>query len=352
MRICMIVEDCPPGGGGGGFFVKELAERLSKKNKIIVVTRGEYDSDETEGNIIIRRMSGSRISFIARAVHHLIKAPTCDIYHAHGVFAGLIAKKVQLFKHKPVILHVHGFRSREISGIFKYELQKMITKLNFAKIISVDEESTRKMRDLGVKNVVTIPVGIDRDMFRPDPKARKTGKRFLFVGRLEEVKNIWTLLKAFESLYSHGTRIELWIAGSGGMENELKNYCRGRSEYLQTVKFLGNVEKEELPKIYSQCDFFVLPSFSEGMPLTLLEAMASGLPFIVSDIPSLSAIANGSKGGIIFETRDPKDLAEKMKQMIKGKNRLGPNGREYVEKKFSWEKTVRQIEKVYAEVEA
>ena len=167
-KICMIVEDYPPGGGGGGIFTKELSKRLSKEYKITVISRGERNSKKIEKGINVIRFGGNRIEFFAKSINYLIGSPAQDIYHAHGVLSGLIAKKIKLFKKKPIILHLHGFRESEVTGSFRYLLQKEITKLKYDEIISVDKESAKKVRAIGVKNKITIiPGGVDTSKFKP-----------------------------------------------------------------------------------------------------------------------------------------------------------------------------------------
>ncbi|MFA5049577.1 MAG: glycosyltransferase family 4 protein [Candidatus Micrarchaeia archaeon] len=352
MRICMIVEDYPQNGGGGGIFVQELSKELIKNNEIVVISRGKKDRQQKEGKITIMRFAGSRVIFLLKAVNYLIKLKPFDIYHAHGVFCGLIAKKVQMFKKKPIILHVHGFRNEEITGFVKYNIQNGLIKLDYDRIISVDEESRKKMIELGIpKNrITTIPCGINTSKFKP-PKKKKNNKNktFLFVGRLEKVKNIGLLLEAFKELKCEGLEPVLWIVGTGSLEWKLKNYCKKNK--LDKVKFFGEILHEKLPVVYQKADFFVLPSKSEGMPLSLLEGIACGLPLIVSDIPNLREIINKSKSGLTFKNGDLEDLKEKIKKLISANkkeiDKLKKNGRKYVENNFSWENTEEKIDGIY-----
>lgn len=350
-KICMIVEDYPPGGGGGGIFVKELSMRLCKKYEITVITRGEKQSEKIEeGGIRVVRFKGNRIEFLINVVYYLVTQPSFNIYHAHGIFAGLIAKKVKLFKKRPSILHLHGFRDNELIGIVKYHLQKEITKLKYDKVICVDEESAKKIEKLGVKRkeMAIIPPGIDIKKFRPT-KRKKKKNIFLFVGRLEKVKNLELLLEAVKRLRDKTRKFELWIVGGGTLEDKLKHYCKNNK--LDNIKFLGYIDNKNINKIYSEVNFFVLPSLSEGNPIALLEAMSSGLPFIVSDIPQLSKIAMLSDAGIIFKKNDAEDLTNAMEKMIKMKNcnlkKMEKNSRRYVKNNFQWSDIIQRVEDIY-----
>ncbi len=352
MKICMIVEDYPPNGGGGGIFVKELSERLNRKYKLTIITRGKEDIKENENGLEIIRFNGNRISFFLKSLKYLISKPAFDLYHAHGVFCGLIARKIKLIKKRPIILHIHGYRNREVNGFVKYNIQNSLVKLDYDKIISVDDSSAKKIIELGVskEKISVIPCGVDIKKFRSARnKIKRKCKVFLFVGRLEHVKNVGLLLEALKQLKNEKLTYDLWIVGTGSLEKELKEYCKINK--LNNVKFFGEILHEKLPGIYQKADFFILPSKSEGHPLTLLEGMACGLPLIVSDILNLREIINKSKSGLIFKNGNLEDLKKEMKKLISANKKeidiLKKNGRKYVENNFSWENTEEKIEKIY-----
>lgn len=340
----MIVEDYPPGGGGGGIFVKEISLKLNKKYNITVITRGEKDHDYKQDRITVKRISGNRITFILRSVEYLLKEKDFDLYHAHGSIAGVIAKKVNAIKKKPVILHIHGYRDKKYAGIVKHSVQNLILKSKFDWIISSDNFGRKKIKGLGVKKVTTVSNGIDYTKL----KKSKTKKNiFLFVGRLEKVKNPLIMLNAVKSITRKN--FELWIVGTGSLEYKMKSYCKKNK--LNNVKFFGYVDHNKLGEIYYKSKFFILPSLSEGHPIVALEAMASGLPIIVSDIPSLKQIVMESKAGIVFKNDNYRDLAKKIDQIM-GINtgKMRKNSRKYVEKNFSWEKTSDKIDEIYKKV--
>lgn len=352
MNICMVVEHYPPLVGGGGTAVYELSNRLSKTHKITVITYHAKNQPvvSLENEITVVRFGNAKVTFFLRTFLYLISKNQFDIYHAHGTFCGLIAKIISLFKKKPVILHLHGYRDKKTVNIIKYKIQNFIIKSGFDKIISADSYAINQVEKLGItaEQLVQIKFGVDTDKFRPSDIGNQRKNILLFVGRLVKVKGLNTLLQAMNLLKNED--IELWIAGKGEMETELKEYS---SMNNLKVKFLGELTQNELSDHYRKSKFLVLPSISEGQGLVLLEALASGVPIIVSDIPSLRETAEHCGAGFIFEKGSSEDLAKKILMCSSidtiNYSELKGNARVYAEN-FSWEKAADSINMIYLDI--
>ena len=117
-----------------------------------------------------------------------------------------------------------------------------------------------------------IPNGIDTHRFRDASRAERRGKTMLFVGRLVPKKGLLELLDAHERLAADG--VELLVVGDGPL--------RGHVEGRRGVRHIASVVADAMPAVYASADVFVLPSRGEGLPLSVQEAMASGLPVVVS----------------------------------------------------------------------
>ncbi len=329
--------------------MKQLSGNLSASHKITVVTPayGSGSGKFEENSVAVVKTGGGRLAYFPKAFFSLVSSKKFDVYHAHGAPAGFLAKIVSWLKGGKVILHIHGYRTKKASGFFKYHLQNLIIKLGYDRIISVDGESALKIRQLGIppEKIAVIPVGVDTNLFSPSKKAKKDTKIFLFVGRLEKVKGLDTLIEAVRLLDVKGSKAEVWIVGSGSLEEKLK----AQGKLLKNMRFLGAVPHEKLAEIYNQADFFILPSISEGSPLTILEALSCGLPIIVSDIPSLSQIIKESKAGITFPVGNAERLSEAMVSISSSKDLdvFRKNARDFAEKNYSWRKISAEVEKVY-----
>jgi len=138
-----------------------------------------------------------------------------------------------------------------------------------------------------------IPNYVDVSKFKPSRGFRQPNL-FLYVGRLEREKNIESLLKAVE-----GLKIKLDIIGSGSLQNQLMDMTR---ESRLPVRFLGNVDNNQLPRYLNRATAFVLPSLIEHHPKALLEAMACGLPVIGTDAPGLREIIVHGETGCLCDT--------------------------------------------------
>lgn len=117
--------------------------------------------------------------------------------------------------------------------------------------------------------------------------SRRDGKlRLVFAGKLSEKKGVFSLLRSLEYM-DHPEAVELWLAGGCGNPEEYDSICRMAKAAPCEVRLLGKLTQLELAECMNQCDVFVLPSFFEGLPLVLIEAMACGLRVVCTDLPGI-----------------------------------------------------------------
>jgi glycosyltransferase involved in cell wall biosynthesis len=127
----------------------------------------------------------------------------------------------------------------------------------------------------------------------------------------------------------------LLIAGNGELEKPLLRYIAERK--IPDIRLLGFVPHEELPRIYGCADFFIMASSYEGQPVALLEAMASGLPPIVSNIPVMEQLVNESGAGLVVNFSDFAEAANQVEAYVSGSKALEDRYcvRAYVERNMS-----------------
>ena len=143
----------------------------------------------------------------------------------------------------------------------------------------------------------------------------------------------------------------LVVGGSGYLKENLIETAM-RSELKDNVVFTSYVPTNRTPLYYRAADIFVLPSFSEAFPLTLLEAGAAGLPIVATDVGGVSDILHDGVNGLITKIGDPEDLAGKITSLLDNKElreEMGKNGRMFAEQ-YSWEKVAEETEKVYLDL--
>lgn len=170
------------------------------------------------------------------------------------------------------------------------------------------------------------------------------GEYILFVGTLQPRKNLTRLIEAFSILKEKkdNKNVELVIVGKKGWLYEDILKAPSRFGVKDDVRFLDFIGDEELPSLYKNALFFILPSLYEGFGLPVLEAMANGCPVIVSNVSSLPEAAG--EAALYVDPEKVEDIAEKMDSLLQNsslREELVQKGLKQV-KKFSWDKTARQ----------
>ena len=194
------------------------------------------------------------------------------------------------------------------------------------------------------EQVTYVPVGVDADRFSPTDDGTEVRRKLgipaeaivlLFVGRLTHPKNLFRMVDAFSGLRARIQESVLLIAGSGELQKQVARYIERQA--LPDVRMLGHVPNEELPALHACADFFVMASTYEGQPVALLEAMSSGVPPILSEIPVMKQIVAESGVGITVDFTSPSDAAARIADYV-GNSKSGQDreaSRDYVVRTMS-----------------
>lgn len=188
-----------------------------------------------------------------------------------------------------------------------------------------------------------IPNYVETDVHKPRSFKKMSGS-ICFVGRLSEQKNLFALLEALK-----GLPYTLTVIGSGELENELKKFA---SKNKIKVRFKGNIPNHELPYILNEHEVFILPSFYEGLPKALLEAMSCGLAVIATNVEGNNEVITNGKNGILCET-DPNSIRRSIIKLMENKKlqkKLGKRARETVLRKYSLEVVVKKEIELYKKI--
>lgn len=156
-----------------------------------------------------------------------------------------------------------------------------------------------------------IPCGLELESVRAQSAPATKERYVLFVGRFHKVKDIPTLIQAFQKVRSEVPDLKLFLVGEGPQEIFLKRMVSDL--HLQDgVRFLGSVERSDVFRLIHGCELLVLPSASEGCPVTLLEALAAGKIIVATKVPGTIEILNDGENGILFELGDHETLSRKI----------------------------------------
>ena len=205
-----------------------------------------------------------------------------------------------------------------------------------------------------------MPNGIDLDRFKPDESLRTTTRnvlnvteRFVWVaiGRLEEPKDYPNMLRAFAQVVTHSSNPVLLIVGTGPLENELKSYA-GTLGLTDAVRFLGT--RTDIPALLSAADAFVMSSAWEGLPIVLLEAAASALPIVATNVGGNAQIVADGESGVIVEPRNSAALGKAMLRIMsltdQERRNMGALGARMVRETYEISNVVMDWEALYTDI--
>jgi phosphatidyl-myo-inositol alpha-mannosyltransferase len=194
-----------------------------------------------------------------------------------------------------------------------------------------------------------VPNGVDLTRFRPAAGAGRSVPRALYVGRCDPRKGLRTLLEALALVEATGPRIALRIAGDGPERRALERYARRAGI---AVEFTGRVARADLPALYREADLFVAPSTDgESFGVSLLEALATGLPVIASAIPGYAETLRHSGAALLFEPGSPGALAAALRDLAPDRARregMGVAGRRFAAR-YDWDRLAGEVEQIYLE---
>lgn len=187
------------------------------------------------------------------------------------------------------------------------------------------------------------------ERFNWKPKVNETYD-ILFLSRIETYKGIFETLKAYQIIKSNYHNCRLVIAGDGSQMDSVKVYSK---KNLCDVVFLGHVSDDKLRQAFSNSDLYLLPSYSEGMPTSVLEAMAFGLPVVSRPVGGLVDFFENDKMGYLLESLEPQDFADAVLSIIQDKtkyNAMSSYNHNYAKQHFMANKVVKQLEEIIANV--
>ncbi|EQD73146.1 group 1 glycosyl transferase, partial [mine drainage metagenome] len=264
----------------------------------------------------------------------------------------------------PVCLTYHCDLFLEIPGgrwlTALYERVFLPTPLDLARRIIVHSESyARTSRALQGRPLAVVPSTVDTHRFAPrpdDPGLRKELRAegvpvVLFVGRLVPHKGVEDLILALLDLPPPTLLV---VAGDGPRRPALERLA-GSQGLLSRVRFVGTVSDGDLPRYHAISQVVVLPSNNrlEGFGLTIVEAMASGRPVIVADVPGVRDVIENRRDGLLAEPLLSTDIAHQCRQLLGDpalREELGRRARESALRKYDLSVVVDRLEEVYQEV--
>lgn len=268
-----------------------------------------------------------RVIVFAQAVWSLLwilLRKEADVLHLHlsergSAFRKIIITLIAATFHKPVLVHANGAEfhlffsglpkllQQTLSWIFRRFTSFLVVSRNW-KEFYVNSLGLKPEQVFVLPNPVELPPQVPH-------RINVTKVKLVFFGRVGQRKGAFDLIRAFANLPAFvKDRSELILAGDGEVEKG-RNLAQ-QLNLTNHVTFLGWVDSEQRDKILAQADVFILPSYNEGLPLAILEAMAWGLPIITTPVGGIPELVTSNKNGLLVNPGDVQQLSEAMQSLI------------------------------------
>lgn len=358
--VCMISTYYYPYIGGAEKQIERLSKWLVQNDvNVLVITQALPDCPryEIQDGIEIWRVPVFKgkalraLSFIIMACLVLIRQRRkFDIIHSHQIFSPTtIGWFISVLLRKPLIVNLHGggpygdltkLLRRPRTG--KFRLNQIARQAST--IISITQEISEELRKAGIdeSKVIQLPNSVDSDEFCPVSDEEKVALRkalnlpldvpiAVYVGRLVDGKGLEDLIEAWGRL---SLEAYLIVIGTGDLETALRQQAEQLS--LNTVQFVGF--KTNISEYLQACDVWTLPSYSEGVPISLLEAMSCAMPIVTTPVGGIPEIIKHEVNGRLIPPGKVDLLAEALSQTLKldqSTHQLGLGARQTILERYS-----------------
>lgn len=338
--------------GGISSVINQLLQYKWRDNDVEMIFIPTYKGSNIYSNIL----------FFSRAYFRVIRQMLLnrpDYIHIHMSYKGsfyrasFIQKLCKIF-HTKCLVHLHGSEFQVwYQSLSKYKKRKVRKFLKDCFVLVVlGNEWEKKIKDIEPLTKIKV---INNTIEIPEKKSNWACEhdsvfKIVFMGVLIKRKGLSDLLKAMSILKEQQVKCKLIIAGSGSEEQELKRTCSdlNLNDY---VDFIGWIKEDQKEKIYLNSQLSVLPSYNEGLPVSILESIGYGLPVIATDVGDISEAVIDCENGWLIKVGDPEGLALKIKKAVQlNENEwtiMSNNSRKIANEKFSDENYMSDFLNIY-----
>lgn len=292
----------------------------------------------------------------SKAAAKKIKQINPDVISLNERFSAYFPSKLNIPKtfttHNPDAMAFYkefALKSNRLNYIF-FDVKKRVEESIMSRsdiIITLTKSIREYLYENGFTNTSIIPNAVDAEEY-----INNGDENFiLYAGRFRKFKGVTYLIQAFSEI-SKDYDTDLLLVGSGPDEERIKKMSTSKN-LDDRVQFIPLVDKTKLREYLSRCSVFILPSLLECMPVTLLEAMASGKPVITSDIPGPKDIITHGYDGFLFEKGNVSELKKYLELCLSDENlrrEIGKNARKTVEERYKFEKVADSYLKLYEKI--
>lgn len=287
-----------------------------------------------------------------------MKKKDIHIVRTHKYRASLYGRIAALLARIPVVItSVHGNYRKDLR--LERKIANKILSNVTDRIVAVSEsikQDILRYDKIEPLKVIVINNGVDTTKFNPEGKFRNIRREFSisdneiiigFIGRFVPAKGLEYLIDAFSLLNRELKNIKLLMVGEGSLLSSLKEKVQ-ENGINEKVIFTG--KRYDIPDILSAIDVFVMPSLAEGLPNSLLEAMAMGKPVIATSVGGIPELIKDRLNGFLIPPGNSESLVASIKMLATDKHlasKIGKEARKYIKQNLSIQETVRKWELLY-----
>jgi len=289
----------------------------------------------------------------------LLRSFRPDLIHAHNLFFRTteLAAMLRMVCHTPLITTLHlgkteggGKLLNTMIRAYELTIGRFIVRRS-DHIITVSNAVAEHARRMGGHStpITVIPNGVDTSIFYPRTDRSEVGPIVLFVARFVSNKGPEVLIRAVPLVLARHPQAQFILVGDGPLRIRLEEQAH-RLGIGHAVQFLGI--RHDVPELMRQAAIFVRPSTLEGMPLTVLEAMAAALPVVATPVGGTPELIKDEVHGYLIPVGNHVALANAVIRLLDDRSlaaEMGRRGRELVEVSYTWDAVAEQTEQVYAE---
>lgn len=312
---------------------------------------------EKSGISVVEISTKTRTPFKFTSLFKMIRClKRADAIHVHGcswwgflpIIYGVIAAKVS---GKKVVVTYHGGALNPFIKRFRLFVFLFLKAID---IITVPSDFLKEILEkIRIHRCAVVYNIIDDQFIKEGEKSNKTviKPRFIVTRSLSTTYNVKNAILAFEILKKKYTDAKLVIAGDGPLRGELENLVKTRA--IKDVIFYGHIPHSRMSKYYSKADIAINPTNIDNMPLSVIEAQASGLCVISTDVGGIPYIIEDMKNGVLVPPNDYKAIARKAEFLLKNQEialNIIRKAKEDVRCKYSFKRVSQQLLTVYKEI--
>lgn len=348
-----VIITCPhysEGAGGVATFYKVYAEKQTQNARLFYIGK-----DKPCG------MLKTLWQLIIQYVHLFLILPKYDLLvvnpslKPNAIKRDSFSVKMARWLGKKTCVFWRGFNEDYFNNVVRYKykekLQRGLFKVNYS--IVLGKNIYDKYHSIGLNTPYSLgSTMLDESLLRTSPKIFSEGRfSVLFLARIIKEKGIFETLQAFEKFNESHPDANLVIAGDGEDYNAVKSYVE--QNHLQNVMLLGDVRGEKKKACFEAADVYLFPSYTEGMPNSVLEALGMGLPIITSKVGAVPDFFEDGKMGVLMQGHSSVEILDALETLYKKRNEFPKTSEyncQYAANHFVDRVVIKKLEQTFQEI--